>query len=340
MNSTKRVAIIGAGNVAKQHILGWRETKGAEPVVICRQNEDKARRMAQEVQLEGTTDYSSLLHRNDIDIVDIIVPSGLHAELGIKAARAGKHVIVEKPIDVSLEKADDLIKTCRDKGVTLGVISQYRFMDGMLEMYRLLEAEHLGDLIQGDALIKWFRPQSYYDSGEWRGTRELDGGGAFINQAIHFIDLLLSVMGPVKSVYAKTKTLAHDIEVEDIGVALLEFTSGAYGVIEASTAMYPGLPARLDIHGSKGTLSIEGDKMVFLHIRGQDPVTQSDVQSGGASDPTDIDVRPFVRQFTDIIEAISAHRDPIVCGSVARRPLELILAIYQSSKTGGGIHLL
>ncbi len=340
MSKPLRVAIIGAGNVAPSHVLGWQQTEGVEPVIVCRRNEAKGREFAQEFGLEFSPDYQKVFQRNDIDIVDILLPSGKHAPVGIEAARAGKHVIVEKPIDVTLEKADELIRECETNQVTLGVISQYRFMDGMQKMYAVLDESQLGQLVQGDAYIKWYRPQSYYDSGDWRGTWELDGGGPFMNQGIHFIDLLLSAMGPATSVYAKTKTLAHNIEVEDIGVALVEFANGGFGVIEASTAIFPGLPARLDIHGTRGTLSIKGDTLVFLHIEGQEPQTASDLKKSGASDPKDIDVTPFIRQFTDIVQAIQTGRQPIVNGAEARKPLELILAIYESAKTGKSIELV
>ncbi len=339
MSAPLGIGMIGAGNVALSHVLGWQQTHGATAVAVCRRDEKKVKDFAAKHNLDWATNINELLERDDIDVVDIMLPSGSHAEIGIAAAQAGKHVIVEKPIDVTLQKADDLIGACESNGVTLGVISQYRFMDGMQKMYSVLANGQLGDLVQGDASIKWFRPQSYYDSGAWRGTWALDGGGPFMNQGIHFIDLLLSAMGPVKSVYAKTKTLARRIEVEDSGVAMLEFHNGAFGVIEASTVTYPGLPARLDIHGAKGTLSIEGDKLVLLHVEGEEAETASDADAGGASDPTDIDVTPFVRQFTDIVDAINTGRQPLVNGHVARLPLQLILAIYESSKLGQEILL-
>lgn len=338
MNDALGIGIIGAGNVALSHVIGWQQTDGAQPIAICRRDAARVRTFAEPFHLDWETDYHRLLWREDIDVVDIILPSGLHAEVGIEAARAGKHVVVEKPIDVTLQRADDLIAACKENNVTLAVISQYRFMDGMRKMYKILAADRLGQLIQGDAYIKWFRPQAYYDSAAWRGTWALDGGGAFINQGIHFIDLLISAMGPVKSVYAKTGTLAHDVEVEDTGIALLEFQNGGLGVIEASTAMFPGMPARLDIHGTNGTLSIVGDKMVFLHVKGCDPETTADADAGSAADPTDIDVTPFVRQFTDIVDAIRAGRQPMVSGEVARQPLQLILAIYESARTGHEIY--
>ena len=331
------IGLVGAGNIAAHHVKAWQLTAGAEPLLVCRRDEVKVREFAREHRLEWETDYKKLLQNDNVDIIDIILPSGLHAEVGIEAAKAGKHVIVEKPIDVTLKKADNLIAACRDNGVILGVVSQYRFMDGPQKMYKLLAQNKLGQLVQGDAYIKWFRPQSYYDSGAWRGTWALDGGGPFMNQGIHLIDLLLSVMGPVKSVTAKTKTIAHDIEVEDIGVALLEFQNGAFGVVEASTAIWPGLPARLDIHGTKGSLTIKGDKLTFLHIEGEEPCKAGEVDAGGASNPLDVDVTPFVRQFTDIITAVRTGGKPRVSGEEARKPLQLILAIYESSKRGAAV---
>ena len=339
MSNNLKIGLVGAGNVASHHVLAWQQTDGAEPVAVCRRDETKLKEFAQKFDLDWVTDYHILFKNPDLDVIDIVLPSGQHAVVGIEAARAGKHVLVEKPIDVTLKNADDLIAACRDNGVTLGVISQYRFMDGSQKMYAALAHNKLGQLVQGDAYIKWFRPQAYYDSGAWRGTWALDGGGPFMNQGIHLIDLLLSVMGPIKSVYARTKTLAHKIEVEDIGVAMLEFENGAFGVIEASTAIWPGLPARLDIHGTKGSLTIEGDELTFFHVEGEDAITSADVDTGGASDPTDIDVAPFVRQFTDFVDSVRTGRQPRVSGEQARKPLELILAIYESSKKAAIVHL-
>jgi len=339
MSSKLKCAIIGAGNIAAHHLKAWQETEKVDVVGICRRDEQKAKAFAEQHNIQYTTDYQDYFNNPDIDIIDIVLPSGLHADIGIQAAEAGKHVIVEKPIDVTLEKADALIDACKENNVTLSVISQYRYMDGMLKMYDVLEQGKLGKLIQGDAYIKWFRPQAYYDSGAWRGTWALDGGGPFMNQGIHFIDLLLSAMGPVKSVYAKTQTLAHDIEVEDNGVALVEFQSGALGVIEASTAAFPGLPAKLDIHGTKGTLSIEGDKLAFMQIEGEEAQTEDEMSNAGASDPLNIDVTPFVRQFQNILTAIENNTEPMVSGAVARKPLELILALYESAQTGKPVEL-
>ena len=218
------VALIGSGNIATHHISAWRQTTDVQMMLICSNITEQCKNLATKFDMEWSTDLATALNNDHVEIVDIVVPSGYHAEIGIQAARAGKNVLVEKPIDVTLEKADALIEACRANGVTLGVVSQYRFMDPMNKIYEYIESGKLGTLIQGDAYIKWYRSKDYYASADWRGTYRLDGGGPFINQGIHFIDLLLSIMGPVKSVYAKTKNLAHpEIEVEDIGSAIVEF---------------------------------------------------------------------------------------------------------------------
>ena len=333
-NKNLKFAIIGAGAVASHHLSALAQVSGAEVRTVVRRDAEKARELAEKFHVNWTTRTEDILRDPEIDVIDITLPSGLHADFGIRAAHAGKHVVVEKPIDISIEKADALIETCEKQGVTLAVISQNRFTEDMLKLYEILKAGKLGQLIEGDAYVKWYRPQSYYDRGGWRGTWALDGGGAFMNQGIHFVDLLLSVMGPVAEVSARTKTAAHRIEVEDIGVAMLKFESGALGVIQASTAMYPGLPARLEIHGTKGTAIFEGTELSFLQIEDEPPLAKENVNAGGAADPMAISVTPFVREFEDIVSAIREHRQPTVNGQEARRALQLVLAIYESSRTG------
>lgn len=338
-NKILKFALAGAGAVAAHHVNALRMISDVEVVQVWQRNEQKLRTFARQFQLDWSAEYRDLLNNPEIDVIDIVVPSGLHAELGIQAARAGKHVVVEKPIDVSLKKADDLIAACNDARVTLAVISQMRFNSDMLKVYDLISRGKLGTLIQADAFIKWYRSQAYYDSAEWRGTWALDGGGPFINQGIHFIDLLLSVMGPVKWVSARTRTVGHRIEVEDIGMAMVEFQSGAQGIIQAATALYPGLPARLEIHGTKGTLIFEGERLSFLHVEGEEPYRKGDTGKGGAAAPMAIDVMPFVREFEDVAAAIRERREPKVNGAEARRALQLVLAIYESAQSGRPVEL-
>lgn len=339
-NNKLNFAIIGTGSISRAHIESLQHINDAEVTHIYGRNEATLKSLTDSYNLIGTTDYQAILENPAVDAVVIVLPSGLHAEFGIKAALAGKHVIVEKPIDVSLEKAKDLINSCEENSVTLGVISQMRFSDGMLKLYEYVSEGKLGEIFQGDAYIKWYRSMEYYNSAEWRGTRALDGGGAFINQAIHFIDLLLSVMGPVKKVTAKTRTVNHNIEVEDIGMAMVEFANGAHGIIQASTAIFPGLPARLEIHGTKGTVIFEDDKIIFEQFEGEKPfILGNESEKGSASDPKKFNSDLFIREFEDIISAIKYKRKPKVSGDEAYKALQLVLSIYKSSDIGEPVEL-
>ena len=331
-NNKMRFAIVGTGVISAFHIQALQSMDEVEVAAVCDVVEEKAKKQGEKFNVAWTTNYDEMLLNPEIDVIDVVVPSGLHADIGIKAAKAGKHVIVEKPIDVTLEKADALISACKNAGVTLAVISQMRFYDSVQKLYEVINSGKLGEIIQGDAYVKWFRSEEYYRSGGWRGTRELDGGGAYMNQGVHFVDMLLSIMGPAKSVIGKVKTAARDIEVEDLGMAMIEFQSGAYGVIQASTAMYPGLPARIEIHGTKGTLIFEGDDIKLIEIEGEEPYRMEAGSKDGASNPLDIDVTPYVREFEDVLGAIKEKREPRVSGPEARKALELILAIYKSSE--------
>ncbi len=339
MSKKIRFGIVGSGVIASFHVQALQVMKNVEVIQICDIKEERAKEYGEKFNIAWTTNYDEMLANNNIDIIDIVVPSGLHADLGIKAAQAAKHVIVEKPIDVTLEKADALIDACNKSDVTLAVISQMRYFDSVLKMYDIINSGKLGKILQGDAYIKWFRSNEYYASGGWRGTKKLDGGGAFMNQGVHFVDLLLSVMGNVKTVTGRVKTAARDIEVEDIGMAMLEFDSGAYGIIQASTAIYPGFPARLEINGTKGTLIFEGDDIKLVDIEGEEIYSKDDSKTDGASDPLDIEYVPYIREFEDVINAIEEKRQPIVSGQEARKALEVILAIYKSSEIGKSVKL-
>ena len=333
-----KFAIVGTGNVSNDHILALQQTEGVELTHIFGRNKTVLNKLAAKHNILPVSDYSELLNNPEIDVIDITLPSGLHAEFGIQAAKAGKHVVVEKPIDVNLEKAQALIDACKKQGVVLSVISQMRFSDAMQKLHHYVSTEKFGKLLQGDAYIKWFRTQDYYDSGAWRGTDALDGGGAFINQGIHYTDLLLSLMGPVKNVYAKTRNAIHEIEVEDTGIALLEFDSGAQGVIQASTALFPGQSARLEIHGTKGTVIFEDDEIVFEHFEDEEAYSATNTKNeGNASDPRATNSALFIRQFEDIVDAINHKNQPKVSGEEALKALQLVLAIYKSSASGKAI---
>ncbi len=340
--------IVGCGVIAPFHARSIAALPNATLRAVMDIDPDAAQKRAAEFGGDPYTDLDAMLARPDIDVVCVCVPSGRHAEVGIRAAQAGKHVIVEKPIDISLDAADRLIEACHEFNVKLGVISQHRFGPGMVRVREALEAGRFGRLILGDAIIKWYRTQGYYDSGDWRGTWALDGGGALMNQGVHYVDQLQWTMGPVRSLYARTATAAHDIEVEDIALAILTFENGALGIIQGSTAVYPGLPERLEITGTEGTAVVEAGQIKvweFKDEKGEADPYGNKVRSTaaptatGSADPAAIPSEGHRIQLADILDAIAGDRDAAVSGEAARRPLEIILAIYESARTGREVTL-
>lgn len=339
MNKLK-FAIIGTGSIVPTHAQAISSIPAASLVVICGKNAAKAQELATQFHCDGYSDYQELLKRTDIDAVSICVPSGLHTELGIEAALAGKHVIVEKPIDVSLEKADALINTCRQQGVKLGVIFQRRYSDGVIALKKLLDQGKLGKLLFGGCYIKLYRSQEYYDSGAWRGTWDIDGGGVLMNQGIHYIDMLQFLAGPVAEVTGHCATLGHTgIAVEDTASAAVTFQSGALGVIEGTTCAYPGLVSRIDIYGTEGSAVIENEVLTFVQTKsGYEYRVASSTENAGVSSP-DISFECHQRQFEEIITAINNGREPSVNGVEGRKALEVILAIYKAAFTKSRVQL-
>jgi UDP-N-acetyl-2-amino-2-deoxyglucuronate dehydrogenase len=344
-------AIVGCGVIAPTHARAIGDIPNAELRAVVDVVPERAQKLAAEFGAEPYTELGAALARPDVDVVCVSVPSGLHAEVGVQVAQAGKHLIVEKPIEITLEAADRLIAACRQQGVKLAVISQHRFDPGMRRLREALEAGRFGRLLLGDAIIKWYRTQQYYDSGAWRGTWELDGGGALMNQGVHYIDLLQWTMGPVESIYAHCATVAHEIEVEDLGLALLKFANGAHGVIEGSTAIYPGVPERLEISGTGGTAVVENGEVKLWAFKDEQgevgpygakltaEAAPPESQDKAASDPAALQISGHRAELADMLEAIAADRDPVITGEEARKPLEVILAIYESARTGREVTL-
>jgi len=286
----------------------------------------------------------ALLARPDVDVVCVCVPSGLHAEVGVRAARAGKHLVVEKPIDVTLAAADRLIEAARTAGVLLTVISQHRFDPGLVELKRLLGDGALGRLVLAEASTKWYRTQGYYDSAAWRGTWAMDGG-SLMNQGVHYVDLLRWCMGPATEVTAVCATQAHQVEVEDTALAIVRFGSGAVGTILSSTAAFPGFPQRLEVTGTDGTVIIEDGRIVRRAFGAQAvPVAgpgdgPAPGTTGAAADPAAIDVASHAAQIADLLAAIEEGREPAVDGQAGRDALEIVCAVYDSARTGRTIRL-
>jgi UDP-N-acetyl-2-amino-2-deoxyglucuronate dehydrogenase len=327
--------IVGAGVIATTHAEAIARVPGGRLVAVTDTSLESAKRLADLTGCAAEPDLGALLARDDVDIVTVCVPSGVHAEVGVATAAAGKHLIVEKPIDVTLETADRLIGAARAAGVKLTVISQHRFDPGVVELRRLIDDGALGKLLLGEARTKWYRSQAYYDSGAWRGTWALDGG-SLMNQGVHYVDLLLACMGPVTEVTAITATQTHQIEVEDVALALLRFGSGAVGTIVSSTSVFPGLAQRLEISGTHGTVLIEDGEIISRGLAGEPPELAAsdgrpDGQPAGASTP-DIGIASHVAQIADFVGAIEQDREPSATAQDGRAALEVVLAVYESAR--------
>ncbi len=329
--------VIGCGVIAATHCEAIKDAPDAELVAVFDIDPVRAKTVGDHYAVPFYTDQVAFLAHPGLDAVNILLPSGFHATVGIPAAKAGKHVLVEKPIDVSVEAALELIEACEAAGVKLGVISQHRFAPDVIKVKKAIEAGDFGPLVLGEASIKWYRTQKYYESGSWRGTRALDGGGALMNQGIHYIDLLLWMMGEVESVKAEVKTRTHAIEVEDLAVAVLRFANGALGSITGSTAIFPGLPETLEIHGQDATALIEKDVLKAFYSRatlgevGSYGLKQKAGERQEVSGPVEVGHSLHTAQIADFAAAILEDRDPAITGRAALNPLEIILAIYQSA---------
>jgi predicted dehydrogenase/sugar phosphate isomerase/epimerase len=338
-----RVGVIGMGFIGMFHCQCIQEVPQAHLVAVA--DVQKAPNLQKAQDLFNIAAYDKpddLLKRKDIDAISIGTPSGLHGDLTLKAAKQKKHVLTEKPIEITLEKADCMIKTCRENKVKLGVISQRRTDPGMIELMEILNAGKLGKLILGETYVKWYRNQQYYDSGGWRGTWKLDGGGCLMNQGIHSIDMLQWVMGEVESVMAQMDTMAHErIEVEDVAQALLRFKNGALGTIIGSTAVYPGMNERLEISGTNGTVVVEKNRITMREIMGEQKADSETIadRGTGAADAQAITNEGHVMQITDFMQAILENREPMINGEEGRKPLEIILAVYEAAKTGKRVKL-
>lgn len=345
MNKTIGFGILGCGNISSTHAIAISEISNAKLVSVCDLIPEKAKSLAEQFHCQDDTDIEAFLNRAEIDVVCICTPSGLHARHGMMAARAKKHVIVEKPIEVSLEAAKELIRVCHEEGVLLSVISQHRFDEDIVRLKNTIEEGKLGQLNFGGSHTKWFRSQRYYDSGDWRGTWELDGGGALMNQSIHYIDLLQYLMGPVEEIFSYCATRAHEhIEVEDIGIATVRFKNGALGLIEGNTAAFPGYYARLDIYGSDGSAVIINDKIINWNLKCEG-VTEDDFgsnrnsedyQSTGAikgwNSTPGVWHTSHKRQLENIIASIKDNHPPMITGEEGIKPLTIILAMYESAR--------
>jgi UDP-N-acetyl-2-amino-2-deoxyglucuronate dehydrogenase len=334
--------IIGCGVISNWHANAIDKIPGACLVGVYDSHETAKKTFAEKYNVKAFQTATALFEDPKIDVVCICTPSGLHAQLTIQAANSGKHVIVEKPMALNLKEADDMIYASKNNQVKLAVVSQLRFSEAVRQVKNALANGWLGKLIMGDVYMKFYRSQEYYDRGGWRGTWAMDGGGALMNQGIHGVDLLQYLMGPVKTVFAHTRTIAHQIEVEDTVSAVLEFKNGTLGVIQAATSTFPGTPRRLEINGDRGGIILEEDSIVNWVTEGHEPpqeIVIGHTDSRAASDPTAFSIEGHIRLISDMLEAIKNAREPLISGDEGRKAVEIILAVYESSKSGKMVEL-
>ncbi|HEX2741991.1 MAG TPA: Gfo/Idh/MocA family oxidoreductase [Rubrobacter sp.] len=349
--------ILGCGVIGPHHARAISGLDGAEVVAVADVVPELAEKLAAEYGSSWHTSLEDMLSGAEVDAVCVCTPSGMHADHAIAALESGKDVVIEKPVDVTLKAADRLLDVQRATGRKVAVVSQHRFDPATLAVREAVSNGEFGRLTSGSAEVRWWRSQAYYDSGGWRGTWELDGGGVLINQAIHSIDLLQWLMGPVVEVTAYTGLLAHQrIEVEDTAVAILEFAGGALGTIVATTAAFPGLTASIAVHGDRGSAVIDDDDLRYFHVAGggqegddygggENQAEQvmkrygaSSASSGAGADPGSLSMA-HGDQIKDFIEAVGEDREPSVNIEEGRKALAIITAIYESARTGEPVRI-
>lgn len=337
---TIRFAIIGCGKIAPKHVRAIQAVEGASLVAVCDINESKAKSFGEEHQVSYFSDYHQVLALPDLDIVCICTPSGSHAEITLAAAKAKKHVITEKPMAMNLTEADAMINACKEQGVKLFVVKQNRYQPPIIKLKKAFDQGRFGKLFLGNVTVRWSRPQAYYDEDKWRGTQAKDGG-VLMNQASHHIDLLRWLLGPVESVVAKKGTFTHQIESEDLGVALIKFKNGALGVIEATTCIFPkNLEGSLSLFGSKGSVKVGGtavNKLItwdFKDFTNDDALIQQTLAS-----PPIIFASGHIDFMKDVIASLKNNTVPFIDGEEGRKTLVLIQALYQSAETGKEVFL-
>ncbi len=340
-------AVVGLGAISQMHLDAISSIPEARLIAVADIRQDQAGHVARSYGCSAYTDYRQVLERKDVHVVSILTPSGGRRDIALDAAAHGKHIIAEKPLEISVERIDQMIDACDKAGVLLAGIFQFRFKPAWRLLKQFVSQGRLGKLYIGDAYNKWYRTEEYYKSAGWRGTWQLDGGGALMNQGIHVVDLLQWILGDVKEVTAYCKTLRHDIEVEDTVVAILNFVTGAVGVIEATTSVYPGYPMSMQIHGEHGSVHMQGDWITEWSVANTSPeeyerirpLMAHDAAQSTSSDPAQVDCTWHRLQINDIVQAILENREPLVSGREARKSVEIIECVYRSAREGKPIKL-
>jgi UDP-N-acetyl-2-amino-2-deoxyglucuronate dehydrogenase len=335
-----RIALVGCGRISANHLEAIERVDGLALAAVCDTVEERARAAGERYGVPWFRSYDQLLAEAPCDAVAVATPSGLHPQHGIAAAQAGKHVISEKPMAISLAGADALVKACDDAGVHLFVVKQNRLNPAIQLLKRAVDKNRFGRLYLANCTVRWTRPQEYYEQAPWRGTWEFDGG-AFMNQASHYVDLIQWLVGPVESVIAKTATLARRIETEDSGAAVLKFRSGALGVLEVTMLTFPkNLEGSITLLGETGTVKIGGtavNRVEEWSFAEHDP--DDDLVAGAATAPPNVYGFGHEGYYRNVLSVLRGDARPDTDGRAGRKSLELILGIYESAKTGREVPL-
>lgn len=336
--------IVGCGHIAPSHANAIKNIDGANLYSVCDIIPEKAEKFAKKNQVEKIYyDYKKMLRDPKIDVICVCAPSGIHGEISKNAARAGKNIVCEKPMEINSEKIEDVIKVVRECGIKMQCIFQKRTMMEAIAVRKAIREGKFGRILLADAHLKYYRTQKYYNSAEWRGTWDLDGGGALMNQGIHGIDLLLWMVDEkVEKVFARAGTLARNIPVEDTAVALLKFSGGGYGVIEGATTAYPGFKTRFEIFGDKGTVIFDDSGIKTWEFIGNDIPFNPELNKkvDGCGDPSKIISKGHYILIKDLIEAINKNKEPMIPPEEAKMAVELICAIYKSALENKEIELM
>jgi len=338
-------AVVGLG-VGRAHAKAALSAPNGKLIAVCDLIPEKLERAKKDFgDILTYTSFNKMLKNKDIEVVSIALPSGMHAKFAVRAMEAGKHVLVEKPIDITVKAAMKIEEARIRTGMKAGVIHQNRFNACMKPMKEAIDSGRLGDIFHGTFAVKWYRKQEYYDNGGWRGTWNMDGGGSLMNQAIHTVDLMQWLMGDVESVTSTMGIVSHKIETEDVTASLVKFKNGASATFVSSTSMYPGLSTDIQVYGTKGSIEVDGDQLKLWRVEGEDEdegKAMIDLYGAGNGNATALDptlVVGHATQVHDIIDAVLYDRDPLIVPMDAIKSVQIANAIYKSARTGKTVRL-
>lgn len=326
------ILILGSGGIAHTHAQALQSSKAFNLVGVCGNDSEQVQAFAQKYNILGYTDFEAILADKNIHTISVCTPSGLHFAQGMKIAAAGKHILMEKPIALNVPEAQKLIQTCQAQKVFIGAFFQRRLEADVMELKKLIDSGKLGSVFHISLQMNWYRSPEYYAAGGWRGTWAMDGGGALMNQSIHYIDMICNLLGDPQNVFARTRTCMHNIEVDDLTMAIIEFKNGATCSYQVTTAAYPGFETRVEVYGTSGSATMVNEKLMSINTVDGFSFKRDKLHSGAVSTP-DVDFENHAKLYQHFAHKLNIgpefdnqHRLELL------RPNELIAAIYRSSQ--------